>query len=271
MALDQYALVSLHDLRLYLGITTTTDETLLERCIERATGVCEAYCGRKFKSRDYVEWRDTGGQSRVSLKETPVTFVKFVGVAWDETITVGGSNPADAALSVSVTEDAVKLYRMTSAGTETTTTLSFATYPTTSTMTTAIAATTGFTASLVKNVPTRRLRRTVGADLINETQSLDAPVDALYEYQVDDQTGILYGPTLRAYRALLVEYTAGYTTMPFDVTQACLMVASRLYKGRTRDEGIQSESLGGYSYTLRGTAELDADAKALLDPYKRVR
>jgi hypothetical protein len=271
MPLDTYALVSLTDLRQYLGLTTTTDDTLLERCIERATAVCESYCGRKFKSRDYVEWRDTAGQNRVALKESPVTFVKFVGVAWEHVITVGGTTATDAALSVTVTEDSVKLYRMTSAGAETTTTLTFATYPMTSSMATAINATAGFKGTLVKNTPSRRLRRLAGADLINETQHLDAPVDALFEYQVDDATGILYGPTLRAYRALLVEYTAGYSTIPYDVAQACLMVASRLYKGRTRDEGIQSESLGGYSYTLRGTAEIDADAKALLDPYKRVR
>lgn len=271
MALDQYALVSLHDLRQYLGVTTTSDDTLLERCIERATALCESYCGRKFKSRDYVEWRDTEGQNRVALKQTPVTFVKFVGVAWEHVITVKGTTPGDAAISVTVTEDSVKLYRMTSTGTETTTTLAFATYPITSTLATAINSTAGFSGTVVKNVPSRRLRRLAGADLINETQHLDAPVDALFEYQYDEGAGLLYGPTLRAYRALLIEYTAGYSTIPYDVAQACLMVASRLYKGRTRDEGIQSESLGGYSYTLRGTDELDADAKSLLDPYKRVR
>ena len=49
------------------------------------------------------------------------------------------------------------------------------------------------------------------------------------------------------------------------------MMASRLYKGRTRDEGVQSESLGGYSYTLRSSSELDASAKDLLAGWRSLR
>jgi len=50
-----------------------------------------------------------------------------------------------------------------------------------------------------------------------------------------------------------------------------MMIAQRIYHGRKRDMGVGSESLGGYSYSLRGSAEIDMEAKMLLDPYRRLR
>lgn len=271
MAVDAYALTSLATLKSYLGISSSTDDAILERSIDRASAAVERYCGRLFLTRDLVEWHDTFGHDRVVLKQRPVTEVKFVGIGYDAAIEIGSATASDVACSVTVTDTHVRLYRMSSAGTETETNLSFATYPTMALMSTAIAATSGFSSTLVSDAPSRRLRRIAGRDLINATVNLEAPDDTLADYQIDPEVGIVYGPTLRAYKACLVEYTGGYTTTPYDVEQAVLMMASRLYKGRTRDEGVQSESLGGYSYTLRSSGEIDAAAKEMLAGWRSLR
>lgn len=46
-----------------------------------------------------------------------------------------------------------------------------------------------------------------------------------------------------------ITYTAGYTTLPYDLRQACAMYAEWMYNnfGKT---GMSSESLGDYSYQL---------------------
>ena len=43
-------------------------------------------------------------------------------------------------------------------------------------------------------------------------------------------------------------YTAGYSTIPYDLEQSCLQLCSWYYKS-TESMGLQSESLGEYSYT----------------------
>lgn len=43
-------------------------------------------------------------------------------------------------------------------------------------------------------------------------------------------------------------YTAGYTTIPYDLEQACLDLCVWFYKMR-QNMGMQSETLGEYSYT----------------------
>lgn len=45
-----------------------------------------------------------------------------------------------------------------------------------------------------------------------------------------------------------VSYTAGYTTIPFDIEEACIQIVSTMYKQR-KARGIKSESLGDRSVT----------------------
>jgi hypothetical protein len=55
-----------------------------------------------------------------------------------------------------------------------------------------------------------------------------------------------------------VAYNGGYDTVPYDIEQVCLEAAAQMYRDRKRDRGVQSESLGDYSYSLgAATAALD--------------
>jgi len=56
----------------------------------------------------------------------------------------------------------------------------------------------------------------------------------------------------RGFRNVSVVYTGGYATasVPLDLQQIAIDMTCFLYRERNRDRGIQSESLGNYSYTL---------------------
>jgi hypothetical protein len=59
-----------------------------------------------------------------------------------------------------------------------------------------------------------------------------------------------------------VVYTGGYATIPADLKMACYRLTDLAYSARGRNFGIQSESLGGYSYTNanpKATNELKAE------------
>nr|BDD47302.1 hypothetical protein 5 [bacterium] len=53
MAVGTYALTTLVNLKSFMNITVSDNDTLLENCIDRATGYFETYTRRKLKARDY--------------------------------------------------------------------------------------------------------------------------------------------------------------------------------------------------------------------------
>lgn len=94
----------------------------------------------------------------------------------------------------------------------------------------------------------------------------------------DSESGILCRINLwpRGRGIIEVTYTAGYSTIPSDITLACKLIGEYFY---TMDgtAGIRSESLGSYSYSLAsGIGDMygdigipDVRIKALLSRYRR--
>lgn len=54
MAVGTYALTTLAKLKTFLGISGTTNDTLLEACVDRTTALFEAVTRRKIMARDYT-------------------------------------------------------------------------------------------------------------------------------------------------------------------------------------------------------------------------
>jgi hypothetical protein len=271
MAVATNSLTTLVSLKQYLGVTTTTDDALMESLIDRASDFIQRYCARNFVSQRYYEWHDTYGADRIALKNNPVEHVRFVGVGYDNAISVQSTVASDISVTVGVDSDHVHLHRINSSGVETSSQAVFATYPSTNLLAAAISGVTGFSASAVLNLPTKYLRKIAGADLKQKTIYLQAPTDSLTDYMIDDARGIIYGPTLTQYRSFFVDYEGGYGTIPYDLQQATIEMASRLLNSRKRDPSLQSESLGGYSYSLRSVSDLDSSTKLVLDSYRRLR
>lgn len=271
MAISTNSLVTLTTLKAFLGITTTTDDAILEATIDRSSDYIRRYCARNFVAARYYEWKDTYGANRVTLRHNPVTNVRFVGVGGDNVVSVNSSISTDAAATISVDDVHVHLFRVESNGQEHSTTINFSSQKTTNDLAAQISATTGFTASALLNVKTNYLRKLAGRDLKQQTCLLEAPTEGLTDYTVDYHRGIIYGPTLSRYQGILVDYTGGFDAVPYDIQQATIEMATRLYRGRKRDPGLASESLGGYSYSTRSVSEVDASTKMILDGYRRLR
>lgn len=286
MAVGTYALTSLANLKSWIGISTSTDDAVLEKAIDRATARIESYVGRQILSRSYAEWRSGYGVETIRLHQWPVTQVTNVWTGNYAALVVSSAQPTDIRASIAVNQEtgtnAVSLTRTTSAGTSTTTNLALGTYPTTTSLATAIGSTAGFACSLGKNIRSVQLRPRAGADTILATVTLFA-ADTASEYTYDYDTGRLSidpswwaqwpmdrGVMPSAVKSVLVEYTAGYETVPDDIEQACIEVAAMMYRDRRRDSGLASESLGDYSYTRANRAEVDAVMAGLLSDWREI-
>ena len=96
--------------------------------------------------------------------------------------------------------------------------------------------------------------------------------DALVDYVTHWSEGMLDlqgGNWGQMTQNIFVDYTAGYTTVPDDLESACITLASSLYHSRERDEGLKSEKLGDYSYTVAegGTDPIDSGIRRALAPF----
>lgn len=286
MAVGPYALTSLANLKSWLGITASTDDAVLEAAIDRATARIETYIGRQVRSRTYTEWRSGAGVNAIRLHQWPVSQVSGVWTGAYAALVIGQGDATDIRASISINQEtgspAAVLNRTTSAGVTTTTTLAFSTYATTAALATAIGSTAGFTCTLGKNIRTAQLRPRAAGDVVLATVTLfaaDTPSEYTYDYDTGrleiDQSWWAYWPLERgimpdAVKSVLVEYTAGYATVPDDIEQACIEVAAMMYRDRRRDAGLASESLGDYSYTRANRAEVDAVMSGLLADWKEL-
>ena len=286
MAVGTYALTSLANLKSWLGITASTDDAVLERAIDRATARIESHLGRQILSRSYSEWRNGCGVTSIHLNQWPVTQVTNVWTGNRAAIVIGAtSGYIRASVSVNQETDTPALVTTTTtdAGVTVATTHDFDTLKTTAdVVTSGILTVPGYTASLSYNTRSVQLRPRAGADAVLATVTLFA-ADTASEYTYDYDRGILsIDPSSFAYwpmdagvmpdavKSVLVEYTAGYDTVPDDIEQACIEIAALMYRDRKRDGNIASESLGDYSYTRASRAEIAGLMSSLLDNYREL-
>jgi hypothetical protein len=296
MAVGAYALTSLANLQSYLGVSAGSDDTIQEKCIDRATAMIESYIGHRIMSRAYVVWLDCRGTGRIRLPDWPVVSMNFVGYGARDAIAVTADasvGDSDASISIAPTAGSLVAVTLTharvpSSGTiPTTGTILGATYDLCSEMATQLDAVTGFDADLVADAASRHLHRVGPLQLVNAgTAYLTVPDRNGIEWRCEHETGLLdvvrvarywpddaqgeYGvPAM--WQSICVDYTAGWATVPDDIEQACLRVSAFLYRNRKRDEGVSSESLGDYSYTLRDSGQVRAMLEDELESWRDIR
>lgn len=294
MAVGTYALTSLANLQSYLGVSSGSDDTIQEKCIDRATAAIERHIGRNIMSRAYVLWLDCRGTGRLRLPHYPVVSLNFVGYGARDAIAVSSdSSAADIETCVSVEPKAsslvavtVRVARVASTGAAASSTVDGATYDATSEVATQLDAVTGVVATSMEDHASKHLHRFGPVNLVGTgTCYMTVPDRNAVEWLCDHDRGMLdivrlqrywpedgHGGKLpAAWQSVCVDYTGGYATVPDDVEQACLRAAAFLYRNRKRDEGVSSESLGDYSYTLRDTGTLKSMLDDDLAGWKEIR
>ena len=294
MAVGQYALTTLAGLKAHLGITVSTYDTILEQYIDHASAKIERWIGRQIKLRNYSEWYGGNDVRSVRVKQYPINNVVGVYTGLAAGMTITSTVSSDVRLTVSINTDPLGtvangvlapcavLTRTTTAGTTTTDTLLFSTYPTTTSLATAISTYAGFSATATTAMRCAQLHPRAGGD-VKQSAVVLTGVDVSSEFVYDSYLGIV---TIRqdafpmashnarypsALQSTLIEYSAGYTTVPDDIHQACLVIAGTMYLSRKSDTSLQSESLGDYSYSMASADSSRAMMEDMLGSWKEIR
>ena len=294
MAVGTYALSTLAGLKAHLGITVSTYDTILEQYIDHATAKIERWIGRQIKVRNYFEWYGGNDVRSVRVKQYPINNVVGVYTGLAAALTIASTVSSDIRLTVSINTDplgtvsngtlapGVTLTRTTTAGTTTIDTLTFTAYPTTTLLAAAINGITGYSATVTTAMRCAQLHPRAGGDIKMATVMLTG-VNVSSEFVYDSYLGIV---TIRqdafpmashnarypsALQSTLIEYSAGYTAVPDDIHQACLVIAGTMYLSRKSDTSLQSESLGDYSYSMASADSSRAMMEDMLGSWKEIR
>jgi hypothetical protein len=286
MAVDPYALTTLVNAKAYMGITVTTWDDLLESLINSSSARIERYIGMDILARDRIEFYDAAGCSVIALRHRPVNSCRFVGHGSRSCLMVASTEPTDLAAVVQVVENGVNLVRSPASGEQNVTSLlEFGANVSSTDVATAISAVTGFSATASYAAPARYLHRTGPIDVTDAPAYLTMPDRRASGYRIDSRAGLVWMPegwqdgwpedTSPGFGAseqvVVIDSNCGYVTVPYDIEQTCIEMVAARFRSRGRDETVQSESLGDYSYSSGGTQILNEILEERLAAWKEIR
>jgi hypothetical protein len=276
-------------------------DSLIATLITTASDAIAKYCRRDFYVRSYDELYSGNGERRLLLREYPIQSVKSVRYRPVTVLKIINNTPSNTQARVQVTSTGITLTWTDNTATAQSSSKSFAGNATLAAMSTAINAIgSGWSAQAVGDTggdyglwPSADLyvppsfgdgttsqgnltARGVFAELKLHTYELAG-------YQFDPRGWLLraipytdpellhpedliFPPGINNFR---VQYSAGYTTIPESVQQACAMWTAMLFFQVQRDPQLLSQSLPGSISQSWNTGDPTTDIKNLLAPYRR--
>lgn len=269
VVLSGYALTTLDEVKRELNITATTDDDYLKQLINQESASIEKELDRNIKARDYNSLvRTKWGQVRI--KHTPLLAVNRVAFGEQVCLNVKyNTSCLRATIQISTTE--VKGIVIATNGTTTTNTITLSSTTTASELATLIGNwSVNWIVTSYNDCLSTELYTSKALPLNNDTG-----VNLLYPNTDDNQAFILdengiVGLTESAnYEYVIINYRAGYETIPDDINQYCISRVVNDYVMRAQGLGLKSASLEGYSYTLGNVQEsIFAQKKELTNKYK---
>ncbi len=278
------ALTSLNRVKAYTRISTsnTTHDDLIKHLINEASDRIERLTNRKFAAADYRQWLNGDGEGRLVVPYYPIIYIQRMASGSTDALEIQYSGNAIRA-TVQVYDAGIRTHSMVAAGTETNTNTTFASYPTLSTMATQISTISGWTATQQgDDASSKDLHQTGGVEAKSQSVTFTRPGSDSSLYRLDREGGVitLQGSVDFAWDTsagelampqgfgnILVEYRAGYETIPEALDGLCARFVADLFNHSAHDGSIQSESIGDYSYSLANQVEVTNSMRAKLEPW----
>lgn len=276
VTISPYALTTLASVKRRLEIEDSDSDTTLTEIINGVSAEIERVTGVAFAARDYRQWLDGANQREMVLPHYPVQHMTRIafGVANAMTVTYTGAGIRASASVYKSPESAdaggLRLVTISAVGVTTETNLSFATYPSLTVLATAVAAVSGWSATVLVNQPSRDLHPGGGEDALNRAVTFTYPDRDEYGYSINHDTGTLtfnrgdwwclgtagghqpagvsgwYQPMSmpRRFQGVLCEYRAGWETIPADVQTVCNELVQDNYFTAQIGAGVSEVKLG---------------------------
>ncbi len=283
MASNVNSYASLAELKVILGMTSTTDDIPMRKILEAASRSIESYCNRRFYSTSETKYFD----GALTLWIPDLLSIDTNGLKTDEDLDLDYDNTlatTDYILYGGGLEDSLNLFPKVRIEINPNGNYgSFANgikkgvqiagvwgYGDGTSATPYVADTTTAEAIDVGEVAidvTSATNLSAGMTILVESEQMY--ITSITSNTITVEKGV-NGTTDTSHTTAKTVY---YYRYPRDVMQACLDLSVALYQNRAR-QGLQSEKLGDYSWTTAGTSLGKSMVESILEsirPYKRLR
>jgi len=258
---------------------TAAEDTLTDALIAASSDAIRSYCQREFTSKLYDERYGGNGYEKLLLNQYPIESVDRVATGRDSVLEVRNTSSTNQRASVAATKDGLTLQRVASGTATTVTSVTWSSYATLTLVAAAVDALgSGWDGRVIdtdyNNWPSADLYYPQGAlQCKDEWAGLDIYTEELSDFEIDAKRGTLVREFCWAegYDNYRVIYTAGYTSVPEDIREACAEMTAVLYWQSKRDPGLVQESTAGQltritSIHKRAMTEI---VRGLLAPYRK--
>ncbi len=288
-------------------------DSLVSTLITAASDAVEKYCCRYFLSHAYDELYNGNGDRRLILRQYPIQSIQSVRYRPVTVLKIINNNVTqNQQARVWITSTGLQCWRMASGSPTTETLLTWATYPTLQALATAVTALgNGWSGQIIGDsndygawpsadlyVPNSYGDALAGSGTLQSQGAIQARganaelkmhTYELQGYQWDARGWLLRAipytdPDLLHPEDLIwpvgisnfrVQYTAGYTTIPEAIQEACAEWVSILFWNTQRDPGLSSQTIPGQiaqSWGAIGGTNLTPPPQIarLLAPYRRL-
>ena len=254
-----------------LHISDSSIDNNLNRMINEASWFCNRYTNRKLRSQSLNEKYDGDGSDYLYTDNYPITAITRIATGRNGIVRINNSSETTNA-TVSVSSSAVTCTLDGSASV-----IDFATYTTINDIVTAINA---LGSNWQAELPDSTYSSTKSTELITQFGSyclddtwiyLYIPDSYLDDYKVDEDVGEIYysGGFEEGSQNVVIDYTAGYTTIPSDLQDACLKIIHWLYDNWEKKKfGLTARSLESGSVSI-SSSDIPSRALDMLDRYRR--
>ncbi len=282
VTLSSFALTTLANCKTQIVDSTSSDDTLLTLLINGVSAYIERVVGVKFVARSWREWYNLNTQNRIVLNHRPVQWVNRAAYGAGLGLTINNTSSAINATAAvyrdpeSADAGGLRLTSVNSSGVTVSTNLTFATYPSLTLLAAAVNAVSGWTATASRNIPSANLYPTGGQNALARTVNFYWPDVDIEDWRLDGNLSTLELNTFnsgwplqnmqswrspdpriddyrratpRGFQYLLVEYEAGFMTVPNDVEFECRrLVQDEFYRSKN-DTTVFKQVVGPISET----------------------
>lgn len=287
------------------SVTDSSQDTNLQTLVTAASKAIQRYCRRDFVVCSYDELYNGAGDGRLFLRQFPIQSVQAVRYRPVTVLKITNTDTANQQARASITSSGLTLVRVASGVKSTSTSVTFAGNATLQAVASAVNALgSGWSAQVVGgyelwpaadlwcpngNATDPEWSGLAGQGALNAVRGVFAELKMhtfeLSGYQCNPGQGWLLraipysDPELLHPEDLIwpagvanfrIQYTAGYSTIPEDVQEACTELVVSYFKMFDQNQLLRRESLAGQSRTQFVFGQpFPPNVAALLAPYRQ--